>query len=61
MFQISGTWKKRKVAIKKLRIPTDRNDQKDLLEDLVKECTILSHLRHPNILALLGFHSLFFS
>lgn len=58
MFQISGTWKKRKVAIKKLRIPADRNDQKDLMEDLVKECTILSHLRHPNILALLGSYSL---
>jgi tRNA A-37 threonylcarbamoyl transferase component Bud32 len=49
-----GVWKKRKVAIKKLRIPSDLNEEKNLLEDLVKECTILSRLRHPNILCLLG-------
>jgi serine/threonine protein kinase len=50
----SGTWKKTPVAIKKLRVSLSVSEQQEVFEDLIKECTLLSTLDHPNILTFIG-------
>jgi tRNA A-37 threonylcarbamoyl transferase component Bud32 len=47
-------WRGTKVAVKHLQIPPSSEEQQDILNDLIKECTILSKLRHPNIVLFLG-------
>ncbi len=49
-----GTWKKTPVAIKKLRVSLSVSEQQEVFEDLIKECTLLSTLDHPNILTFIG-------
>jgi tRNA A-37 threonylcarbamoyl transferase component Bud32 len=49
-----GSWKKTKVAIKKLKVPPNEEEQREILNDLIKESTLLSKLRHPNVVLFLG-------
>ncbi len=49
-----GSWKKTKVAVKKLKVPPNEEEQREILNDLIKESTLLSKLRHPNVLLFLG-------
>eukprot|EP01113_Clastostelium_recurvatum_P012332 TRINITY_DN163_c0_g1_i2.p1 TRINITY_DN163_c0_g1~~TRINITY_DN163_c0_g1_i2.p1 ORF type:complete len:1231 (+),score=312.63 TRINITY_DN163_c0_g1_i2:99-3791(+) len=49
---IRGTWKQREVAVKKL---LRRRDKDDLLQEFKSEVELLSTLRHPNMVACLGY------
>lgn len=42
------------MAIKKLRVSLSVSEQQEVFEDLIKECTLLSTLDHPNILTFIG-------
>ena len=47
-----GTYYKTSVAIKQFNVDAS-NEEKDAIK---KECTILSKLKHPNIIAVYGYH-----
>mmetsp|Transcript_30302 Transcript_30302/g.48796 ORF Transcript_30302/g.48796 Transcript_30302/m.48796 type:complete len:395 (-) Transcript_30302:265-1449(-) len=49
-----GLYLGQKVAIKRLKIDPDTSSAADIIEDLKHEVSVMSCLKHPNLLALMG-------
>ena len=50
-----GLYLGQKVAIKRLKIDPEKVNAAQIMEDLKREVSVMSSLKHPNLLSLLGF------
>ena len=49
-----GLYLGQKVAIKRLKIDPDKSSPTEIIEDLKHEVSVMSSLKHPNLLSLMG-------